>query len=612
MTQHKIETRDNMHIEWDAPIAADDGLVLRADVFRPLGEGKYPVILSYGPYAKGLEFKEGYKHNWARLIKAAPEVLEGSSNKYQNWELIDPEKWVPEGYALVRVDSRGAGRSPGFLDCWSAREAKDLYDCIEWAGTQPWSNGKVGVNGIWYYAMNQWNAGALRPPHLAALCIWEGASDYYRELCRHGGILCDFLGNWYDRQVLSVQHGVGNRGARSAVTGETIAGPETIPTEALAGNRANLGREALDRPFVDDYYRARTAAFEKIEAPLLSAGNWGGMGLHPRGNFEGYLRAGSREKWLEVHGDTHFTHFYSRYGERLQKRFFGHFLKGENTGWEKQPKVALNIRRPGEKFEPRAESEWPLARTQWTKYYLEPEGRRLIPDQPIAKTGAENSAERAAGPNEPFTLRKPAGAVSKGERQDITITYETTGDGVTFTTPPMTKDLEITGPVAVKLWVSSDTSDADIFVVLRVYDPQGKEVTFIGSNDPRTPVGLGWLRASQRKLDAKESKPYRPVHTHDEAWPLRPGEPVELEIEIWPTCIVVPPGYRLALTVRGKDYEYDGTDAGVANAPYPMKGVGPFTHTNPADRPPDIFGGRNTLHFAPGREPYVLLPVIPT
>ena len=288
--------------------------------------------------------------------------------------------------------------------------------------------------------------------------------------------------------------------------------------------------------------------------------------------------------------------------KRLQKRFFGHFLKGDNTGWDKQPKVALNIRRPGEKFELRAENEWPLARTQWTKSCI----RTAICSRPTAlpeRRGCDTALIPDQRSDTAKTMVRP--------RPARNITYATTGDGVTFTTPPMTKDLEITGPIAVKLWVSSDTSDADIFVVLRVYDPQGKEVTFIGSNDPRTPVGLGWLRASQRKLDAKESKPYRPVHTHDEAWPLRPGEPVELDIEIWPTCIVVPPGYRLSLTVRGKDYEYDGTDAGVANAPYPMKGVGPFTHTNPADRPPDIFGGRNTLHFAPGREPYVLLPVIP-
>jgi predicted acyl esterase len=302
------------------------------------------------------------------------------------------------------------------------------------------------------------------------------------------------------------------------------------------------------------------------------------MGLHTRGNFEGFLCAGSRQKWLEVHGDTHFTHFYSAYGEALQKRFFGHFIKGEDTGWTRQPRVALNIRHPGEKFVLRGENEWPLARTQWTKYFLKPEAMLLTPEMPGAAAALH---------------------------------YETTGDGLTFRTPPLTESLEITGPVAAKLWVSSPTRDADIFLVLRLFDPNGKEVTFIGSNDPRVPIGLGWLRASQRKLDPAQSRPYRPWYTHDEEWPLTPGEPVELDIEIWPTSIVVPPSYRLALTVRGKDYEVDGTDVALPNAPYPMKGVGPFLHVDPDDRPREIFATRNTLHFAPARQPYLLLPVIP-
>jgi uncharacterized protein len=578
MIEMKSETRDGVRIDWDAPITMDDGVVLRADVFRPISEGKYPVILSYGPYAKGLAFQEGYKGNWARLTKAAPEVLEGSSNKYQNWELVDPEKWVPDGYVCVRIDSRGAGRSPGTLDVWSPRETDDLYQCIEWAGTQPWSNGKVGINGISYYAMNQWTVGALKPPHLAALCIWEGSSDYYRELCRHGGILSDFLNSWHPRQVASVQHGVGNRGAKSVVTGEPVAGPDTLPEAELTKNCAASPGEAKHRQLHDDYYASRTAAFEKIETPLLSAANWGGMGLHTRGNFEGFVRAGSKQKWLEVHGDTHFTHFYSSYGEALQKRFFGHFLKGEDTGWSKQPRVSLNIRHPHEKFAVRGENEWPLARTRWTKYYLQPDGLVLTPQQPATAT---------------------------------TLSYETTGDGLTFRTPPMTDSLEITGPVAARLFVSSAATDADIFLALRLFDPDGKEITFVGSNDPRVPVGLGWLRASQRKLDAKRSLPYRPWHTHDEEWPLKPGEPAELHVEIWPTSIVVPPGYRLALTVRGKDYEVDGTDIALPNAPYPMKGVGPFLHIDPDDRPSEIFATRNTLHFATDRQPYVLLPVIP-
>jgi predicted acyl esterase len=574
----KNEIRDGMQIDWDVAIPMGDGVVLRADVFRPIGDGHHPVILSYGPYAKGLSFQEGYKSQWSRVVKSAPEVLQGSSNKYQNWELVDPEKWVPDGYACVRIDSRGAGRSPGLLDVWSAREAQDIYECVEWAGTQEWSNGKVGINGISYYAMNQWNAGALRPPHLAALCIWEGSCDYYRELCRHGGILSDFLNTWHPRQVAGVQHGVGERGAKSLVTGEPVAGPPTLPPDVLAKSRTDTPGEAEAHKFADDYYAARTAAFDKIEAPLLSAANWGGMGLHTRGNFEGWLAAGSKQKWLEVHGDTHFTHFYSKYGETLQKKFFGHFLKGEDTGWNQQPRVSINVRHPDETFVLRAETEWPLARTQWTKFYLHPQGRAL-------------------------TTGEPAGAT--------TLDYETTGEGLTFSTPPLTRSLEITGPVAARLWVSSDTADADLFLALRVFDPADKEVTFIGSNDPRVPVGLGWLRASQRKLDPKKSLPYRPWHTHDEEQPLKPGEPVELDVEIWPTSIVVPPGYRLALSVRGKDYEVDGTDIALPNAPYPMKGVGPFLHIDPDDRPPAVFGGRNTLHFATGKQPYLLLPVIP-
>jgi predicted acyl esterase len=573
----KSENRDGMTIDWDAPIEMDDGVVLRADVFRPVAAGKYPVILSYGPYAKGLAMQEGYKSQWLRIIKAAPEVLEGSSNKYQNWELFDPEKWVPDGYVLVRVDSRGAGRSPGYLEVWSPREAKDIALCVDWAGVQPWSNGKVGLHGISYYSMNQWQAAPHKPKHLAALCIWEGSSDYYRELCRHGGILSDFYSSWYPRQVTAVQHGVGERGARSAVTGEPVAGPPTLSEDELARNRADCDGDALRHRRLDDYHKARLPRFEDIETPLLSAANWGGMGLHPRGNFEGFARAGSKRKWLEVHGDTHFTLFYAKYGHDLQRKFFDHFLKGHDNGWDRQPKVLLHVRHPGETFVPRAENEWPLKRTQWTPFYLHPDHR---------------------------LDRKPAGA-------DVTLTYEATGDGVTFSTDPMNEALEITGPVEAKLFVSSDTTDADLFLVLRVFDPHGKEVVFIGSNDPRVPVGLGWLRASHRKLDPAQSEPYRPWHSHDEEWPLTPGVPVELDIEIWPTSIVVPKGYRLALTVRGKDYEYDGTDAALPHAPYPMKGVGPFTHTHPEDRPPEIFFGKNTLHFGGTSAPFVLLPVIP-
>lgn len=186
-----------------------------------------------------------------------------------------------------------------------------------------------------------------------------------------------------------------------------------------------------------------------------------------------------------------------------------------------------------------------------------------------------------------------------------------TGEGLTFSTSPLAVETEITGPSALKLFISSSTSDADIFAVLRVFDPDCREVVFQGALDPHTPIGQGWLRASQRKLDAERSLPYRPYHAHDEKQPLIPGEVYELDIEIWPTCIVAPPGYRIAITVRGKDYEYEGEAATLSNMKNPMKGCGPFIHDDETDRPPAVFGGKATLHIGPERRASALLPVIP-
>ena len=235
----RSEIRDGMRIDWDVPITMDDGLVLRADVFRPIVEGKYPVILSYGPYAKGLAFQDGYPSAWQRMVAEHPDVAHGSTNKYQNWEVVDPEKWVPDGYACVRVDSRGAGRSPGHIDHFSPRETKDFYLCIEWAGVQRWASGKVGLNGISYYGINQWHVATLQPPHLAAMCIWEGAADWYRDMTHHGGILSTFWANWYDMQVKTVQYGLGQRGPSSRVTGELVCGDETLADRELQIGRAS-------------------------------------------------------------------------------------------------------------------------------------------------------------------------------------------------------------------------------------------------------------------------------------------------------------------------------------------------------------------------------------
>lgn len=574
----RSEMRDGMRIDWDVPIRMDDGIVLRADIFRPDDDDHYPVIMTYGPYAKGLAFQDGYPSAWNKMAADHPDVTAGSTNKYQNWEVVDPEKWVPAGYAVVRVDSRGCGRSPGYVDHFSARETRDFYQCIEWAAMQPWCDGKVGLNGVSYYGINQWQVASLQPPSLVAMCIWEGASDFYRDMSHHGGILSTFWANWYDMQVKTVQYGLGENGPRSRVTGDLVCGPETLTEQELTRNRCRFGDEIFSHPLDDEYHRVRTAQWDKIKVPFLSAGNWGGQGLHLRGNVEGFVRAASDRKWLEMHGLEHWTEFYTDYGVALQRRFFDHFLKGADNGWDDQPRVQLQVRRI-DGFEPRMENEWPLARTEWTKFYLNLENVSLTREQPASHMVAS---------------------------------FEALGDGLTFKTEPFAEDTEITGPSSLKMLVSSSTVDADIFAVLRLFSPDGEEIVFQGAIDPHAPLTQGWLRASHRKLDPHLSNPYRPYHTHDEVQPLEPGQQVDLDVELWPTSIIVPKGCRIGLTIRGSDYETSRpTGARLGHFKNELKGCGPFIHDDPRDRPADVFGGTTTLHGNDWLRPHILLPVIP-
>jgi len=576
---YKSEIRDGMRIEWNVPIPMDDGIELRADVYRPIKEARYPVILSYGVYAKGLSYQEGYPMQWNKMVQDHPEILEGSSNKYQAWEVTDPERWAPHGYAVVRVDSRGAGCSPGFLDPQCPREDDDLYQCIEWAGTQPWSSGKVGMLGISYYSINQWRVAAKHPPHLTAIIPWEGFNDNYRDATHHGGILCEFMKLWARIQVFNVQYGLGDRARKNPNTGESIAGDVTLPEDELAKNRIDPYIQTKEHAFDDEWHRQRSADLSKITTPFLSCANWGGQGIHPRGNFNAFMEAPASQKWLEVHGDTHWSLFSSGYGLALQKRFFDYFLKGVKNGWDKQPRVQLNIRHPGEKYVLRMENEWPLARTRWTKFYLDPAEMALRRD-PLLKA--------------------------------MKIDFEALGKGLTFATPPLEEETEITGPISAKLFISSSTKDADLFLIVRVFDPEGKDLTFQGALDPNTPIAQGWLRASHRRIDPARSKPYQPFHPHDRIESLTPAEVYECNVEILPTCVVLPRGWRVALTVKGKDFEYEGdvSDFG-QEFYYATKGTGGMTHEDPDDRPRELFGGTMTLHAGGGRDSYVLLPIIP-
>lgn len=568
-----------MRIDWNMPIEMDDGTLLRADLFRPIEGGASPLILSYGVYGKGLAYQEGYQHQWNKMVADYPEILDGSTNKYQNWEVTDPERWIPHGYAVIRIDSRGAGWSPGFMSPDSPREIDDIYECIEWAAAQNWCSGKIGMLGISYYARNQWRIAAKKPPHLTAIIPWEGGNDNYRDAGYHGGIFNEFRKKWSTEQVVNVQYGLGTRGRFNPLTGVPVCGPIDLSDGELEQNRVNVHESLKAHPLCDDWHEARTADLSLVDLPVLTCANWGGQGIHPRGNFNGFIDSASEEKWLEVHGDSHWSLFSAKYGLDLQKRFFDHYLLGIDNGWPETPRVMLNIRHPNETFVRRDENEWPLARTQWTNFFLDPIDETL--------------------------------AVEPGP-DDGAVTYETTGDGVMFWLPVRDEPLEVTGPLAAKLFISSETIDADLFLVLRLFDPEGNEVTYMGSTDPNTPIANGWLRASHRALVPEKTTPYRPFHPHDRVEPLTPGEIYECDVELVSTCIVVPPGYRLGLNVRGKDYEYTGPLSEFAhNFHYATRGTGGMTHTDPDDRPPEVFDTRVTLHAGAEHPSSLLLPIIP-
>jgi predicted acyl esterase len=310
---------------------------------------------------------------------------------------------------------------------------------------------------------------------------------------------------------------------------------------------------------------------------MLSAGNWGGHGLHLRGNVEAFTQAAASEKWLEIHGDAHWVDFYTDRGVALQKRFFSHFLKGDDNGWDQVPRIMLRIRDADGTFTDRAENEWPLSRTDWTPYRLT-QDLRLDPSEPVESGSIE---------------------------------YAASGDGLTFVSSRFDAETEVTGPLAARLFISSDTDDADLFLIVRLFDQNDDEVTFMGALDPNTPIAHGWLRASHRALDPNKSVTHRPYHTHDRLDPLVPGEVYQLDVEIWPTSIVIPTGYRLGLTIRGNDYRYEGELSDFAQRfHYAGGGVGPFKHADPDDRPERTFSGRVTVHVGGERDSNLLVPVI--
>ena len=561
-----------MVVEKDIAVPMRDGAVLRANVFRPDAPGKFPVLMTLGPYGKDVHLSQFMPEAWEALKRRHPEILEASSCKYLVFETPDPEMWAPEGYVVVKVDSRGSGKSAGRLDVNSPAEFRDFHDAIEWAAAQTWSSGKVGLLGISYYAAGQWMIAAQRPPHLAAMLPWQGTYDFYRDRTRQGGILgSGFLRRWWNRSVLRNQHGNPDTPLTDLSTGERNTGPASLAPAELAANRVEYIENLLERPLNGPWYEERSARLDRIQIPALVVANWGGLGLHLRGTVLGYLGIASKEKWLKVQSGSYFLTFLLPQSVALQRKFFDRYLKNIDNGWEREPKVEVAVRSADDTVKRIArDTQWPLSGTEWTRFYLDASSLTLA----------------AVAPD------KPASA-----------SYAAIGEGLTFSTAPLERSIEFAGPIKAKLWVSSSTDDMDLFATLRAFDSKENEITFLSAVEPKAPVSQGWLRVSQRKLDAKRSTEYQPWHTHDEAHQLKPGEICEVDVEIWPASLALPAGHRLALALQGKDFERPG-EIGV------QKGSGWFLHDDPRDRPPETFAGMHTVYSGAGRSAYLLLPVI--
>ena len=548
-------------IEKDVKIPLRDGSMLYADIFRPESTTeRFPAIMNISVYQKD-------------KLWIPPADLEEKANPHMNWETVNPEWWCPRGYACVRIDSRGTGKSPGKSDPSSYQEAVDFYDAIEWIAKRPWCSGKIGTLGISYHASSQWRVANLQPPSLKCIMPWEGRADQYRDQAYHGGIFAlGFIGNWW--LTHTAHHLLGR--------------PRSYNPDAFQNDMLwHMMRNDLD----SEWWRQCSARWESIKVPVYSVGNWGGFALHLRGNTEGYMNAASKHKKLRIHTGTHFHPFHSEEGRLEQLRWLDYWLKDKDTGIMEEPPVKLEIRAGGspKPYPFRFEGEWPLARTKWTKYHLK------IEREPSSDEHASEGTLDAAVPKAEKKLTYSASGMTKAGVASGSSLSTTHGAavrlGVSFETPPVTEATEITGPIMMNLWVSSTTEDMDVFVTLRNIGPDGKDVSEVGQHGQPVPLTKGWLRASHRKLDRERSLPYRPFHAHNERLWLAPGEPVECQIEIWPTCIVLGKGHKLRVDIQPRD--------GVGSAPY--------THYH-ADY---NSGAHNAIHSGGDKQSYILLPIIP-
>jgi hypothetical protein len=564
----------------DVKIPLRDGSYVCADVFRPAGDGRHPVVINQGFYGKSFDHGcIGSEAEAARKEELEDRFFTGNPDglQYENHESVDSSVWVPNGYVCVRVDARGVGNSPGLQAPFSVQQAEDYYDAIEWAGTQPWSNGNVGLWGMSYLAITQHTVASLQPPHLKAMIALGTDSDLYNEALYGGGLFGEGFWTWW-RKVMAGHNFVGER-RETDWQAQMLATPFDDP--AAYGSRGSV----FMRPEI-----------EKATAPTWIVGPQTGVVIHQLGSSETFIRStGVQAKKFDF-VDAWFPHSYQESTIAEHTRFFDHWLKGEDNGAMDGAPVRVQVRTGNGGHYVAEDSEWPLPRTAYRCWYLDArpsdwtgDGRRsdflrISENVPGLDAAAFYDAQLDIG----RPSMSPAGYVGGTPRWST---------GVSFVSDPLPEDIVLAGYMKAGLWVSSTSRDMDVFVSLRVLDDHDREVRYeslVPPIDPTNihPVGHGLLKVSHRALDDARSTEYWPVHTHAEAdyQPLADGEIVAIEVGLYPSSALIRQGSRLRIDVQ----------------PYSPAGLPSRAYDESYHA-----GASNTVYTGPDHPSYVQLPVIP-
>jgi predicted acyl esterase len=480
-----------MLIERDVQVPTRAGPPLWVDLFRPLEvAAPVPPLVVWTPYGK---------HDPAPLATLYPSA--GVKAEWQSdltiFEAPDPVYWTSKGYAVVVADTPGTWYAETEASYFSPQEAEAHFDLIEWAGTRPWSNGRVGLSGVSYLASSQWNVAALRPPHLAAINPWEGWSDTFNEIVRHGGI----PETWFWPHI-QVRWGASNTKVE------------------------DLWAMTREHPFFDVYWKSKVADFSQIHVPAYVVASWTDHGVHTRGTLEGFKGLGSERKWLEIHGGKKWGYYYEPASIARQTAFFDHVLKEHANEVAEWPPVLLHVRDRHAVATLKRAEQWPVENTDYRRLHLDAASGTLAPEAP------QQDAAFAYDP------------LDQSAEAQFDYTFEA--------------DTEVVGHMKLQLSASvEDADDMDLFVVIEKLSG-GERVPFTHwAVFEDGPLAHGWLRLSRRELDEERSTEYQPVLTNASERKVAPGERIEAQVEILPSGTRFAAGDVLRIRIKGRDiYSY--------------------------------------------------------